>query len=135
MTFSPLELAYIHGATRARVATVAPDGQPDVVPVAFVFDGHCFYIPSRYSNQTRRARNVRAGNDKAALVIDDEDEAFGWAPRYLRVYGTTQIASRDSPGGRMLMLKVTPTVSWSFNLEGRPMSELASAGGPRKTLH
>ena len=27
-----------------RLATVAPDGQPDVVPVGFEFDGTSFYI-------------------------------------------------------------------------------------------
>ena len=44
MAFTPLEIDYINAATLARVATVAPDGQPDVVPVQFSYDGRHYQV-------------------------------------------------------------------------------------------
>ncbi|MFI0433659.1 MAG: pyridoxamine 5'-phosphate oxidase family protein, partial [Candidatus Nanopelagicales bacterium] len=43
MAFTDEEIAYIRSQPLARVATAAPDGQPDVVPVTFEFDGFYFY--------------------------------------------------------------------------------------------
>ena len=37
--FTDEEIAYIHSQPLARVATVSPDGQPDVAPVGFEFAG------------------------------------------------------------------------------------------------
>jgi pyridoxamine 5'-phosphate oxidase family protein len=135
MTFTPEEVAYIHAQRLARVATAAPDGQPDVVPVGFEFDGTCFYIGGRDPEHTRRTRNIQAGNDKVALVIDDVTANGQWSPRYLRVYGTSELVDRDTPMGRQLVMKVTPAVSWSFNLDGRPITEAFGRGGPRRTEH
>jgi pyridoxamine 5'-phosphate oxidase family protein len=42
MSFSDEEVAYLRSQRLARLATVAPDGQPDVVPVGFEFDGRSF---------------------------------------------------------------------------------------------
>jgi len=41
--FSDEEISYIKSQHLARLATVGPDGQPDVVPVGFDFDGTYFY--------------------------------------------------------------------------------------------
>jgi pyridoxamine 5'-phosphate oxidase family protein len=135
MTFTPEEIAYIGAQRLARVATTAADGQPDVVPVGFDFDGTSFYIGGRDPENTRRTRNVKAGQDKVALVIDDVVADSGWAPRYLRVYGTAELVERDTPMGRQLVIKLTPTVSWSWNLDGRPIAEAFGRGGPHRTVH
>jgi pyridoxamine 5'-phosphate oxidase family protein len=57
----------------ARVAALSADGQPDVVPLAFEFDGTFFWVGGSGPSvaDTRKFRNVRAGNHKVALVIDD----------------------------------------------------------------
>ena len=44
MAFTEEEVAYIRSQPLARVATVSADGQPDVVPVVFEFDGFHFVI-------------------------------------------------------------------------------------------
>jgi pyridoxamine 5'-phosphate oxidase family protein len=131
MTFTPEEVAYIGAQRLARVATTAPDGQPDVVPVGFEFDGTAFWISGFAPDKTRRTRNIQAGQDKVALVIDDALEASGWAPRYLRVYGAAELVERDG----QLVMKVTPAVSWSFNLDGRPINEIIGQRSARKTVH
>jgi pyridoxamine 5'-phosphate oxidase family protein len=133
MTFTPEEVAYIRSQRLARVATAAPDGQPDVVPVGFEFDGTCFYIGGFDPARTRRTKNIQAGGDKVALVIDDVAAAEPWSPRFLRVYGTAELVQRDSPSGPQPVMKVTPGVSWSWNLAGQPLS--GDRSGARRTVH
>ena len=71
MSFTAAEVEYIRSQPLLRVATVAPDGQPDVVPVGFAFDGTHFWIGGYDPTHTRRTRNLQGGNDKVALVIDE----------------------------------------------------------------
>jgi pyridoxamine 5'-phosphate oxidase family protein len=95
MAFTDEEIAYLRSQPLARLATVSAGGQPDVVPVAFEFDGSVFWVGGAGPSvaDTRKIRNVRGGNREVALVIDD-------------------MASLDP--------FVTPTVSWSWNLAGDP---------------
>jgi pyridoxamine 5'-phosphate oxidase family protein len=134
MSFTAAEVAYIRSQRLTRVATVAADGQPDVVPVGFEFDGTHFYIGGFDPASTRRTHNIQAGNEKVALVIDDLASADPWSPRFLRVYGTAELVERDTPFGRQPILKITPAVSWSANLDGRPIAEVRGAG-PHRTVH
>jgi pyridoxamine 5'-phosphate oxidase family protein len=113
-----------------------PDGQPDVAPVGFEFDGTHFYVGGANPAQTRKVRNVRAGNARVALVIDDLVATDPWTPRFLRVYGTAELVERRGQFGRGLYLRITPAISWSWNLEGRPPSpDDPFEHGPRRTVH
>jgi pyridoxamine 5'-phosphate oxidase family protein len=134
MSFTEEEAAYIRSQRLARVATVSADGQPDVVPVGFEWDGTHFYIGGFDPGRTRRTHNVQAGNEKVALVIDDLASVDPWSPRFLRVYGTAEIVERDTPSGSQPVLKITPAISWSGNLDGRPITELRGRG-PHRTVH
>lgn len=126
MTFTGEEIAYMRSQPLARLATVAEDGQPDVVPLAFEFDGTYFWVGGTGSAviNTRKFRNVLAGNDKAALVIDDMVSFDPFITRSIRVYGRA-----DGPIERVGMvgpgtfLRVTPTISWSWNMEGLPAGD------------
>ncbi|WP_026918695.1 PPOX class F420-dependent oxidoreductase [Gordonia shandongensis] len=130
MAFTADEIEYIRTQPLARVATVSADGQPDAVPVGFQFDGRDFYIGGYDPTNTRRARNIRSGNHKVALVIDDLASTRPWVPRYLRVYGTAELVSHRGQD----IMKVTPVTSWSVNIDGG-----IPAGGPsytpKKTVH
>jgi pyridoxamine 5'-phosphate oxidase family protein len=130
MSFTAEEVAYIQSQRLARVATVAADGQPDVVPTGFEFDGTHFYIGGFHTAGTRRTRNLQEGNHKVAFVIDDLASTDPWTPRFLRVYGTAELVDRNSQP----ILKITPVTSWSFNLDGRPLAE-ARGTGLRRTVH
>jgi pyridoxamine 5'-phosphate oxidase family protein len=130
MSFTAEEVAYIQSQGLVRVATAGADGQPDVVPVGIEFDGTHFYIGGFDTTNTRRTRNVQSGNDKVAFVIDDIASTDPYAPRFLRVYGTAELVDRDSQP----ILKITPAISWSFNLDGRPLAEVRG-NGPRRTVH
>ena len=54
---------------------------------------------------------------KVSLVIDDLVSTNPCSPRLLRVYGTTEVVRGSKP-----YLRVRPTVSWSSNLSGEPLS-------------
>ena len=120
MSFTDEEIAYLRSQRLARIATVSSDGQPDVVPVGFEFDGTHIYVGGLDPARTRKFRNVQAGNSKVALVIDDLVSAQPWTPRYLRIYGTAELVERQGQFGPAPYLRITPTISWSWNLEGRP---------------
>lgn len=132
MPFNEEEKAYLRSQKLARVATVSRAGQPDVVPVGFEFDGSRFHITGFDLPSTRKYRNVAGGNHEVALVVDDVVSSEPWAPRFLRVYGTATIVERDDGSGPAEYLEVTPTVSWSWNLDGRPIGD---AERPRKVIH
>jgi pyridoxamine 5'-phosphate oxidase family protein len=121
MSFTEEEIAYLGTQRLARIATVSNDGQPDVMPVGYQFDGKYFYVGGMNPVKTRKFRNVRAGNTKVALVIDDLVSVNPWTVRGLRIYGNAELLVRQEglfgPGQYM---RITPTVSWSWNLEGRP---------------
>jgi pyridoxamine 5'-phosphate oxidase family protein len=136
MSFTEEEAAYIRSQPLARVATVSADGQPDVVPVGFEFDGTHFWIGGFDPGKTRRTRNIRAGNEKVALIIDDLASTSPWSPRFVRVYGTVELLDRETKFGTQPVMKITPTISWSANLDGRPLGERRDDGsGFRRTVH
>ena len=71
MSFTDEEIAYLRSQRLARIATVSQEGQPDVAPVGFEFDGTHFYVGGRDPARTRKFLNVEGGNDRVALVVDD----------------------------------------------------------------
>jgi pyridoxamine 5'-phosphate oxidase family protein len=108
MSFSDEEVAYLRSRRLARLATVAPDGQPDVVPVGFEFDGTHLYVGGMAPARTRKFHNIQAGNTKVALVIDDLASTNPWSPRYLRIYGTAELMQRPGQFGPGPYMQITP---------------------------
>lgn len=134
MAFTDQEVAYMRTQRLARVATVARDGQPDVVPVGFDYDGQYVYIGGMDPVKTRKFHNVEAGNAKVAVVIDDLVSVQPWSPRYLRIYGTAELVERAGQFGRARYMRITPTISWSWNLDGAGFSHDRQAV-PHRTVH
>ena len=119
MPFTDEEIAYLRTQRLARIATVSADGQPDVMPVGYQFDGQYFYVGGMNPAKTRKFRNVRAGNTKVAVVIDDLVSVNPWTVRGLRIYGNAELLVRhEGQFGPGQYMRITPTVSWSWNLEG-----------------
>ena len=136
MSFTEEEIAYLRSQPLARIATVGPDGQPDAAPVGFQFDGTYVYVGGHDPAHTRKVLNVQRGNEKVALVIDDLLSTQPWTPRFMRIYGTAEVVERDGQFGKGVYLRITPTVSWSWNLDGQPFNpEAYDRGGPRRTVH
>jgi len=136
MSFTEEETAYLRSQPLARIATVAPEGQPDAAAVGFEFDGTYFYVGGVDPANTRKFRNVRAGNDKVALVVDDLVSTNPWTPRFLRIYGTGELIERQGQFGTGPYMRITPVISWSWNLAGRPVGhDDAEQSVPRRVVH
>ena len=122
MAFTDDELAYLQSQRLNRLATVDLDEQPAVVLVGFEYDGTYFSIRGMDPVRTRKFRDVAAGRTKVALVIDDLASIDPWAPRYLKVDGTAELVERHGQFGNPHSIRITPTTSWSFNLDGQGFS-------------
>lgn len=126
MGFSDEEIAYLRSQPLARLATLGEDGQPDLVPVAFELDDGVFWVGGVGPDvvQTRKFRNLRAGRDKVALVIDDLVSLEPFIARCLRVYGRAELPiERVGMVGPGLYSRIVPTTSWSWNIEGKPAGD------------
>lgn len=126
MSFTDEELAYLRSQSTARFATVGPGEQPDVVPVALDFDGTYFWVGGVGGQvlETRKFRNVEAGFHKVALVVDDVISVDPFVVRGIRVYGRAEgPVEHVGMVGAGYFLRVTPTVSWTWNLAGEPLGE------------
>ncbi len=136
MSFTDEEIAYLRSQPLARVATLSPDEQPDVVPLAFEFDGTYFWIGGTGAAvaHTRKLRNVRAGRRKVALVVDDLPSFDPFVARCIRVYGLAdQPVERVGLVGPGIYVRITPTISWSWNMAGEPAGETWYEA--RRTVH
>jgi len=126
MSFSEQEIAYLQSQPLARLATLSANGQPDVVPVAFEFDGTCFWIGGSGQSvlTTRKVRNVRAGRQRVALVVDDLVSLDPFIARGIRVFGyADQPVERSGMVGPGFYMRIRPRVSWAWNLEGSPIGD------------
>jgi pyridoxamine 5'-phosphate oxidase family protein len=126
MSFTEEEIAYLRSQPLARVSTLSADGQPDVVPLAFEFDGEFFWVGGSGASvgRTRKFRNVRAGNRKVALVIDDMVSFEPFIARGIRIYGRAdQPVERTGMVGPGLYIRISPTDSWSWNMAGEPVGD------------
>jgi pyridoxamine 5'-phosphate oxidase family protein len=126
MSFTDEEIAYLRSQPLARLATLSADGlQPDVVPVAFEFDGTAFWVGGGPTvANTRKIRNIRAGNHRVALVIDDMVSFDPFIARGIRIFGhAEQPIERVGMVGPGLYTRIVPTVSWSWNMAGEPVGD------------
>jgi pyridoxamine 5'-phosphate oxidase family protein len=126
VAFSDEEISYLQSQPIARLATVNADGRPDVVPVAFELDGSYIWVGGVGPDvaRTRKLRNIGAGRSKVSMVFDDLVSMEPFIARALRVYGDAEPAvERVGMMGPGLYSRITPTVSWSWNLAGEPAGE------------
>jgi PPOX class F420-dependent enzyme/OxyR family protein len=119
--FSVVEIDYLKGQRLGRLATVGPDGQPHVVPVAFRYNpaldtidigGHDFA-------KRKKFRDVRR-NPRVAFVVDDVTSTDPWRPRGIEIRGTAEILT--SGGAEIMgsfdpeMFRIRPSriISWGI---------------------
>jgi pyridoxamine 5'-phosphate oxidase family protein len=116
--FTEHETAYLRSQLLGRLATVAPDGQPDNAAVGFrLEDDGTILVGGMRNTRTRKWRNVSAGNDRVAFVVDDLASTKPWRPRGIRVYGTAELVHTEGQFGPGSYLRITPEESWSWGIE------------------
>ena len=131
--FTEKEIEYMKSQMLARIATVSEDGQPDASPVGSeIADGY-IYVGGYNNPATRKYHNIADGNTLVAIVSDDLISVDPWRPRGIRVYGTADLVERDSYAGQGTYIQITPTVSWSWNVEDPAMED--GEFTTRRTVH
>jgi pyridoxamine 5'-phosphate oxidase family protein len=115
--FTEREIDYMKSQRLARLATLNSADQPDVTPVGYEIVGGMIYVGGVTMAETRKYKNLRAGRNKVAIVADDMISWDPPKPRGIRVYGTAEVVERDGMYGPGAYIKITPTVSWSWNIE------------------
>ena len=133
--FSIPEVQYLKTQRLARIATVSNNGQPDVVPVGFEYDGKYFWVGSHSQDiflRTQKYYNVKHGNRLISLVIDDLESISPWKPRGIKIYGKAEVMEHNGQFGNGKYLKITPLKSWAWGIRGL---EIKDGDFRLKTIH
>jgi pyridoxamine 5'-phosphate oxidase family protein len=87
--FTENELSYLRSQRLGRLATVAPNGKPQIAPVGFRYNAELdtIEIGGRAMSQTKKYRNIFT-NPNVAFVVDDVLPP--WKPRGVEIRGTAQ---------------------------------------------
>ena len=126
--FTEKEVDYIRSQRLARLATVSTSLQPDVAPVGFRFDGEKFFVTGFDITKTFKYKNVKAGNELVALVIDDLASDQHWVARGIKIHCRAEILE----GSKRATLSIHPQRLWSWGIEktafkdGKPVSRKAT---------
>lgn len=132
VTFTDRELEYLRSQPLARIATVDPEGQPDNAAVGFRVEPDGTILVGGMRNvRTRKWRNIEAGADRVALVVDDLLSTKPWRPRGIRIYGTAELVHTEGQFGPGAYIRITPTISWSWGVE----PQVEGAPRPHRTVH
>jgi pyridoxamine 5'-phosphate oxidase family protein len=125
--FTDTELAYLLSQRLGRLATVRPDGRPQIAPVGFRYNAELDVIDigGQFMSRTKKFRNI-LNTPHVSLVIDDVLPP--WQPRGVEIRGT---AHTLPTGGKALfgagasyvvddaMIRITPTqiIGWGLDQE------------------
>lgn len=118
MALTEAEISYLSTQPLGRLATVAPDGSPQVNPVGFRYDPELGVIDigGHALSASRKFRNVAAGS-RASLVLDDIVSRQPWRVRGVEIRGDAEaLDGRDPlrPGFSDEIIRIHPTrvISW-----------------------
>jgi pyridoxamine 5'-phosphate oxidase family protein len=132
--FTDRELAYLAAQRLGRMATVHPDGTPQVNPVSVYYNAalRCLDIGGRAMASSRKFRNVRA-NARVAVVIDDIASVQPLQVRCLEIRGQGQALtdpddSAATVPGAIIRIHPRRIISWGID-------PLGSGRGRRNVPH
>ena len=119
MAFTEAELDYLRTQPLARLATIQPDGTPQVSPVGFSYNAELgtIDIGGFTMSTSQKYRNVLT-NLRVALVVDDVPSTDPWRVRCLEIRGTAQAVppSGSRPGTDDALIRITPQRILSFGV-------------------
>ncbi len=129
--FTSKEIEYISKQPLGRLATINPEGKPQIAPVGFRYnpDLDAIEIGGLDETRTKKYSNIQK-NPNVAFVIDDVLPP--WRPRGVEIRGTAQalatggkaaFGSRYEAGEAMIRIIPDQIISWGFE-EGqtKPLS-------------
>ena len=121
MTLTPAEQRFLARQARGHLATVGPDGTPQVKPVGFTYNRALGTVEVAGFNMAGSAkyRNVQA-NPRVSFVVDEVSEPGMAGDHFLELRGLaeTVIGSRE-PDGHLSaeIIRIHPRRVVSFNVD------------------
>ncbi|MBT2444973.1 PPOX class F420-dependent oxidoreductase [Streptomyces sp. ISL-36] len=129
--FSDDERAYLQSQRLGRMATVDPQGQPQVNPVGFFpQDDGTVLVGGLAMGRTKKWRNLRT-NPKVALVVDDLASVRPWQVRGVEIRGEAELLVGPhglGPHFSEEVIRIHPHRIHSWGLPGP--AEATAATGP-----
>jgi pyridoxamine 5'-phosphate oxidase family protein len=120
MALTQAEIEYLESQPLGRLATVSPDGTPQVNPVGFRYDADLGVIDigGHALADSKKFRNVAAGS-RAALVVDDLVSRRPWQVRGLEIRGDAEALTGTDPlrpGFTSEVIRIHPRriISWGI---------------------
>src|SRR5882724_218343 len=98
MSLTHVEQRYLASQTLGRLATLAPNGTPQVKPVGFAYnpDLGTIDVTGLELGKSAKFRNVGA-HPEVAFVVDDVVGEGASGVRFLEVRGTAETGTWDAP--------------------------------------
>ncbi len=129
MTLTKAEIEYLTGQQLGRLATIQPDGSPQVKPVGFSYNAELgtIDITGFGMSGSQKFRNV-SRDGRAALVIDDVASVNPWRVRFLEIRGSAEAVPSERSDGQSdsALIRIRPRRVLSFGVEEPP-------GAPHQT--
>lgn len=124
MVFQPHEIAYMQTLDLGRLATVRPDGTPQVSPVVFSYNAELetLDIPGFRMSKSMKYRNI-ATNPYVAFVVDDIASRVPWRVRCLEIRGLAEQAVAPPATGAegeqldTAIIRITPIRIISYGID------------------
>jgi len=126
--FTEVEYQYLTSHPLGRLASIGPDGEPQVHPVAFVVDpvSGCIEIGGPLLHETQKFRNIRR-DPRVSLVVDDQAPEpvgpGGQTGRGLEIRGAAELSQRGQPlasgfGTDIIRIRPARIVAWNLERPG-----------------
>ena len=132
--FTEKEIAYLQSQTLGPTGhRPARTGSRTTRPWAFASTARPLSLAAWLWPKRVKYKNVAAGNNKIAIIVDDLESIDPWKPRGIRIFGTAEALDQGGPYGDGHQLRITPTISWSWNVEGPSMVDGRFI--PHRTVH
>ena len=121
MSFTKAEIEYLSSQMLGRIATVSPDGTPEVRPTSFSYNAELGTIDvgGLHMGDTKKFRNVVAGS-RASLVVDDVASVDPWKVRGIEIRGEAEALTGQPPymsgfSGEIVRIHPSRILSWGLD--------------------
>ena len=126
MALTSAEISYLESQPLGRLATIQPDGSPQVKPVGFRYNPELgtVDVTGFKMSASQKYRNV-SRDGRAALVIDDIASTQPWRVRFLEIRGRAEAVPGDSDNdgdgpSDASVIRLHPGRVLSFGIEEPP---------------
>jgi pyridoxamine 5'-phosphate oxidase family protein len=121
MTLTDAEQRFLARQTRGHLATIGPDGVPQVKPLGFSYNAGLGTIDLTGFNMANSAkyRNVRS-NPRVAFVVDEVTAPTMEGAHFLEIRGTAEAVTGTTPTDAHLapeIIRIHPRRVIAFNVD------------------